>query len=43
MGIKAREEKKRGRRRLKRSFAGFRNFIAEIKMGDIKFRGESWT
>lgn len=41
--IRSHEEKKGGRKRLESSFAGFRNFIAEIEMGDIKFKGESWT
>lgn len=34
--------RRRGRKRLESSFASFRNFIAEVEMGDIKFRCESW-
>lgn len=41
--IKAHKNKKGGKKRLESSFADFRNFIAKMEMGDIKFRGESWT
>lgn len=36
--IKSREEKKGGRDRQKSSFQFFKNFIAEIEIGDIKYR-----
>lgn len=41
--IKANEENKGGRKRLESSFVGFKNFIDEMEMGDIKFKCESWT
>lgn len=41
--IKGQEEKEGGRRRLESSFTDFRNFITEMKMADIKFRGDAHT
>lgn len=43
--IKAHEEKNGGRKILESSFVDFRNFIADMNMGEIKSRGGSynWT
>lgn len=41
--ILAHEEKRGGRQRLESSFGDFRHFVGAMGMGDIKFRGESWT
>lgn len=38
--IRDQEEKKGGRRRQDCSFWGFRNFIADMEMGEVKFRGD---
>lgn len=38
--IKDQGEKKGRKRKLESSFADFRNFISDKKIGDIKFRGE---
>lgn len=37
------EEKSRGRIRLESSFSGFRNFISDMGMGDLDFRGRTFT
>lgn len=41
--IKSQEEKKGGRVRSKSSFTDFRDFIANMEMSDIKFRGDAYT
>lgn len=41
--IKNNEEKRGGRRRSESSFSDFRDFIAKIEMGDMKFKGETFT
>lgn len=41
--IKCQEEKEGGRRRSEGSFEDFQNFIVEMEMGDIKFRGDAYT
>lgn len=41
--IKNNEEKKGGRPRQESSFTGFRNFIHEMGMGDIRYRGSTFT
>lgn len=41
--IKSQEEKKGGRMRSESSFTDFRDFIADMEMGDIKFRGDAYT
>lgn len=37
------EEKNGGRRRQEGSFWGFRNFIADMEIGEVKFRGHVFT
>lgn len=41
--IKNNEDKREGRKRQKNSFSDFRNLILDIKIGDIGFRGETFT
>lgn len=41
--IRNNEEKKGGRHRQKNSFYDFRNFIFEMQMGKIKFKGQTFT
>lgn len=41
--IKGHDEKKGGRRRVENSFDDFRSFISEMEMGDIKFKGDTYT
>lgn len=41
--IKNNEEKKGGRPRQESSFTGFRNFINEMGMGNIRYRGSTFT
>lgn len=41
--VRNHEEKKGGKRRQDGSFWGFRNFIANMKMGEVKFRGDVFT
>lgn len=41
--IKSNEENKGESRRHKGNFSNFRNFISEIGMGDIRFRGKRFT
>lgn len=36
-------KRKGGRRRQEVSFSDFRNFIADMRMGDIRPKGESFT
>lgn len=41
--IKNQEEKKGGNARLEGSFSGFRNFILDMGMGDLGFKGDMFT
>lgn len=41
--IREHEEKEGGNRRLESSFWSFRSFIADLEMGEVKFRGEAFT
>lgn len=41
--IKNNEENKRGNLKNENSFLNFRNFLADMEMGDIKVRGEAFT
>lgn len=41
--IKNNEGKREGRRRQESNFSDFRNFILDMKMGDIRSRGETFT
>lgn len=41
--IRDNNKKQGGRRRAENSFLDFRNFISEMQMGEIKFKGEPFT
>lgn len=41
--IKSQEEKEGGRVRSESKFTDFRDFIADMEMGDIKFRRDAYT
>lgn len=41
--IKNREEKKGGKMRQETSFQNIRNFLADMEIGDIVYRGETFT
>lgn len=41
--IRDNSEKQGGRERLDSNFVDFRNFISEMQMGQIKFKGEPFT
>lgn len=41
--IKNRKEKQGGNERLESSFLVFKNFIAEMEMGDLKYKGDPFT
>lgn len=41
--IKNNEEKKGGKKWNENNFMTFRNFLADIEIGDIVFRGEAFT
>lgn len=43
MKLKNKDEKKGEKERLDSSFQDFRNFIADMNMGDIKVRGDIYT
>lgn len=41
--IKNREEKNGGNERHENSFQNFRNFLVDMEIGDIAYRGEAFT